>query len=283
MENAYPGYVQILANLENTRALIPALEILLRQANNQLCILLGQPVHDLLPALGDGTRPDPANPTQRMVYIPRPRDVSVVVCIPGQFLLRRPDVLAAEDLLRIQSARIGIAIAELLPHFGVNGSIGLASNNFNRLFEGRSQTGGIGPSLTWNIFNYGRLLANVRFANLQFQQFVLDYQQAILNANQDAENSLIAYLKSWEQADHLLKSADAAANLTNYLVRQYEGGFLPPGATDTSAFIAQLFTAVNFRVSQQDAAAQAQGNVALNLVLLYRSMGGGWQIKLPGH
>jgi len=284
MLNAYPGYYQLLSNLENTRALIPQLEISLRQANNQLCILLGQPVHDLLGELGDGTVPDPADPKKRMVRIPRPRDVSVVVGIPGEFLLRRPDVRAAEDQLKIQSAQIGIAVAEMLPHIGINGSIGLASNNFQRLFEGRSFTGGIGPTLTWNIFNYGRLLANVRFQNVQYRQFVATYQQAVLNANQDAENSLIAYLRTWDQAEHLQLSADAAVNLTNYLVTQYEGGYLPPGAADTAAFITQLFTAVNFRVTQQDAAAQAEGNIALNLILLYRAMGGGWQIRLQdGH
>jgi len=279
MENAYPGYYQLLSNLENTKALIPQLEISLRQANNQLCILLGQPVHDLLLELGDGTVPDPADPKKRMVRIPRPRDASVVVGIPGEFLLRRPDVRAAEDQLKIQSAQIGIAEAEMLPHIGINGSIGLASNNFQRLFEGRSFTGGLGPTLTWNILNYGRLLANVRFQNVQYSQFVATYQQAVLNANQDAENSLIAYLRIWDQSEHLQISADAAAKLTNYLIRQYEGGFLPPGAADTSAFITQLFTAVNFRVTQQDAAAQAEGNIALNLILLYRAMGGGWQIR----
>jgi NodT family efflux transporter outer membrane factor (OMF) lipoprotein len=280
MENAYPGYYQLLSNLENTKALIPELEISLRQANNQLCILLGQPVHDLLPELGDGTVPDPADPKKRMVRIPRPRDPSVVVGIPGDFLLRRPDVQAAEDQLKVQSAQIGIAVAEMLPHIGINGSIGLASNNFQTLFEGRSFTGTFGPTLTWNILNYGRLLANVRFQNVQFRQFVTTYQQAVLNANQDAENSLIAYLRTLDQAGHLQISADAAASLTNYLIRQYEGGFLPPGAADTSAFITQLFTAVNFRVTQQDAAAQAEGNIALNLILVYRSMGGGWQIRL---
>ena len=71
--NSYPGYFQLLSNLENTRALIPQLEISLRQANNQLCILLGQPVHDLLPELGDGTVPDPSDPNKRVVRIPRPR------------------------------------------------------------------------------------------------------------------------------------------------------------------------------------------------------------------
>ena len=82
--NATPGYFQLLANLEATRALIPTLELSLRQVNNQLCVLLGRPVHDMLPELGDGTVPDPADPTKRMVYIPRPRDPSVVVGIPGR-------------------------------------------------------------------------------------------------------------------------------------------------------------------------------------------------------
>ncbi len=277
--NSYPGYFQLLSNLENTKALIPTLEIALRQANNQLCVLLGQPVHDLLPELGDGTVPDPSDPKKRLVRIPNAKDPSVVVGIPGEFLLRRPDVRASEDQLMIQSARIGIAEAEMFPHIGINGSIGLASAQFRTLFRGKSFTGDIGPSLTWDILNYGRLLANVRFQDEQYLQFVAEYQQAVLNANQDAENSLIAYLKTLDQSEHLQISADAAVKLTNYLVKQYEEGFLPAGATDTSAFINQLFTAINFQVTQQDAAAQAEGNIALNLILLYRAMGGGWQIR----
>jgi NodT family efflux transporter outer membrane factor (OMF) lipoprotein len=277
--NSYPGYFQLLSNLENTRALIPFLEISLRQANNQLCILLGQPVHDLLPELGDGTVPDPENPNNRTVRIPQPRDPTAVVCIPGAYLLRRPDVQAVEDQVRIQAAQIGVAEAEMFPHIGVNGSIGLASNHFRSWFEGRSLTGNIGPTFTWNILNYGRLLANVQFQTEQYRQFVAQYQQAILNANEDAENALVAYLKTREQADHLVKSADAAAKLTSYLIRQYKEGYLPPGAPDTSAFINQLFTAINFQVTQQDAAAQSVGNISLNLILLYRAMGGGWEIR----
>ncbi len=107
------------------------------------------------------------------------------------------------------------------------------------------------------------------------------YQQAILNANQDAENSLIAYLRTHCSKPSTCRlSADAAVKLTDYLIKQYKEGFLPPGAADTSAFINQLFTAINFQVTQQDAAAQAEGNIALNLILLYRAMGGGWQIRM---
>jgi hypothetical protein len=195
-------------------------------------------------------------------------------------LLLRPDVQAAERQLKIQSAQIGIAEAEMYPHIGINGSIGLAANSLSKLFNENSWTGSIGPSLNWNILNYGRLLSNVRLQDATYQQFVAEYQNAILTANQDAENALVAYLQSIEQARHLLDSADAAAKLSTYLIRQFRLGYLPPGAADTSAFINQIFTAINFQVTQQDAAAQAQGNIALNLILLYRALGGGWQIRL---
>lgn len=283
--NAHPGYAQLRSNLENTRALIPELEISLREANNELCNLLGMPMQDLVAILGDGTVPDPQDPKRREVRIPRPLDYSVVVGIPGNLLLQRPDVRSAEQQLKIQAAEIGISEAEMLPHIGINGSIGLASNRFSQLFNSQSGTGTIGPSLTWSILNYGRLLANVRLQNDVYKQYVAQYQQSILNANQDAENALTAYLKTIEQARHLQESADSAADLTNYLLRQFGQGYLPPGTGDTSAFINQVFTAINFQVTQQDVAAQAEGNIALNLILLYRAMGGGWQIRLndPSH
>jgi NodT family efflux transporter outer membrane factor (OMF) lipoprotein len=278
--NSYPGYYQLLSNLENTKALIPQLRILLRQANDQLCVLLGEPVHDLLPELGDGSVPDPQDPSKRIVRIPKPCDERVVLGIPGEMLLERPDVKAAEKQLEIQSAEIGIAVAEMFPHIGINGSLGLAANKFGKLFNTRSWTGNIGPTLTWNILNYGRLLANARLQDFQFQQYVAQYQNTVLTANQDAENALVGYLQSLDQTDHLQSSAGAAVNLSTYLIRQFRAGYLPPGAADTSVFINQIFTAINFQVTQQDAAAQAEGNIALNLILLYRALGGGWQIRL---
>jgi NodT family efflux transporter outer membrane factor (OMF) lipoprotein len=269
-----PAYYQLKSNLDNTLALIPPLEIALRQVNNQLCVLLGQPVHDLLPELGEGIIREK---NEAKVQIPHPKQDSVVLGIPGELLLRRPDVQAMERQLRIQSAQIGIAEAELLPHFGINGSVGLSANRLSKLFDQNSWIGAIGPSMTWNILNYGRLLAVVRSQNNTYQQYVLAYRQAILNANQDAENALVAYLQSLEQNKHLRDSASAAVELTNYYYTQLTTGYLPPAATSLS-FYNQIFTATNFRVQQEDAAAQAEGNIALNLILLYRALGGGWQI-----
>src|SRR5262249_38984831 len=157
-----------------------------------------------------------------------------------------------------QSAQIGIAEAEMFPHVGINGSIGLAADNFGRLFNQQSWIGSVGPSLTWNIFNYGRLLANVRSQNNQYQQYVLAYRPAILKAHQDAENALVAYLQSLEQSKRLQDSASAAVEVSKYYFTQLTEGYLPPAATSLS-FYNQIFTAVNFQVQQQDAAAQAEG------------------------
>ena len=133
--------------------------------------------------------------------------------------------------------------------------------------------------MTWNIMNYGRILANVRSQDLQYQQYVQVYQQAILNANQEVENALVAYLQSIEQRDRLMASAQDAIEVTNYYFTQLKDGYSPP-ATTSLAFYNQIFTAITFRAQQQQAAAQAEGNVALNLILLYRALGGGWQIRL---
>jgi NodT family efflux transporter outer membrane factor (OMF) lipoprotein len=279
LASSKPAYFQLKSNLDNTRALIPPLEIGLRQANNQLCVLLGVPVHDLVPQMGNGYVADPRNPAERTVHIPRSKDDTLVLGIPGDLLLRRPDVQAMERQLRIQSAQIGIAEAEMYPHIGINGSVGVAADRLGLLFNQQSWVGSVGPSLTWNILNYGRLLANVRSQNTQYQQFVLAYQQAVLNANQDAENALVAYLQSLEQSKRLEESANDAIEVTRYYYIQLAGGYLPPAASSLS-FYNQIFTAVNFQVQQQDAAAQAEGNVALNLILLYRALGGGWQIGL---
>ena len=133
--NAYPGYYQLLSNLENTKALIPQLDILLRQANNQFCILLGEPVHDMLPRAGrrHRARPGPSRPANGPHSTAV--DEKVVVGIPAELLLVRPDVKAAEEQMRIQSAQIGIAEAELYPHIGINGSIGLAAEQIRHAVQ----------------------------------------------------------------------------------------------------------------------------------------------------
>lgn len=248
---------QAKSDLGQTLASIPPLQISLREAQNQLCILLGEPPHLLNQELGAG--PIPKSPPQ------------VVVGIPAELLRRRPDIRRAERLLAGQSARIGIATAELYPHIAITGTIGVESDQIKDLFTERSMVGSIGPSLQWNILNYGRLLNNIRLQDARFGELLANYQNTVLNANAEVENGLVAFLRSAEQASYLQEAAKASADGVKLAMVNYENGRIP--------FTAVVIFQQNL-VQQQDLLAQALGEIPGSLVQVYRALGGGWQLRL---
>ena len=157
--------VQARSTLEQTEAQIPELQIALRQTANQLCILLGIPPEDLEARLGRGAIPT------------APPDVAIG--IPADLLRRRPDVRRAERQAAAQSALIGVADAEFYPHIVINGTIGYSAEHFKDLFREKALMGSVGPSFTWNILNYGRILNNVRLQDARFQELVATYQNTV--------------------------------------------------------------------------------------------------------
>src|SRR5262249_21283276 len=152
------------------------LETSLRIANNQLCVLLGIPVRDLLPELGLADIP----------IVPP----EAVVGMPADLLRRRPDLRRAERLVAAQSARIGIATADLYPRISIIGALGYESENYRNLFTSKSFIGTIGPSLRWDILNYGRLVNGIRVQDALFQTAAVDYQNAVLNAGREVEDGI---------------------------------------------------------------------------------------------
>ncbi len=248
------------SNLSQTEALIPPLEAAHRQATNQLCILLGIPPRKLEDVL-HGPGKIPSAPAQ------------VALGIPAELLRRRPDIRRAEREVAQQSAQIGIAQSELYPHFSITGSIALDATKFADLFDAGSFAGSVGPSFRWNILNYGRLVNNVRAQDARFQQLVVQYQQAVLQANAEAENAVVAFLKDQQQVKYLAESTTAAEQSVGLVQAQYDAGH-----SDFN----RVLTVQQTLTQQQDQLAIAQGLVARDLVQLYKALGGGWQIRLAG-
>jgi NodT family efflux transporter outer membrane factor (OMF) lipoprotein len=246
--------------LEQTEALIPALEVGKRQAANRLCVLLGIPPTDLDSILGAGSG------------IPK-TPVDVVVGVPADLVRRRPDVRRAERQVAAQSARIGVAVSDLFPHFSVLGTIGVEAEQFGDLFKSGSMIGEISPGFRWDILNYGRLVNNVRVQDARFQQLAYAYQNQVLEAGREAEDAIVVFLRSQEQANHLGASVDAAARTVEITNEQYN-----QGAVDFTP----LFLFQEQLTEQQDQLAVAQGDIALGLISVYRALGGGWQIRLGG-
>jgi outer membrane protein TolC len=195
----------------------------------------------------------------------------VVVGVPADLVRRRPDVRRAERLVAAQSARIGVAVSDLFPHFSVLGTIGVEAEQFGDLFKSGSMIGEISPGFRWDILNYGRLVNNVRVQDARFQQLAYAYQNQVLEAGREVEDAIVLFLRSQEQAQHLGASVDAASRTVDITKEQYNQGevdFTP------------VFLFESTLTDQQDLWAVSQGDIALGLIEVYRALGGGWQIRL---
>jgi NodT family efflux transporter outer membrane factor (OMF) lipoprotein len=253
------GVAQASSLLAQIEATIPLLETGLRQANNQLCVLLGMPPTQLAAKLGTREPIVPRSPPE------------VIVGIPADLIRRRPDLRSSERLIAAQNAQIGVAEADWYPSFFINGTIGYEAKDLARLFNSGSFTGQIGPGFQWNILNYGRILNNVRLQDFKTQELVGVYQQKVLAAAQEVENGIISFLNSHRTVISLADSVKEAALTLKLASDNFAAGTIDY----TPVFIAEQFL-----VQQQNAYAQAQGDIALGLIATYRALGGGWELRL---
>lgn len=256
---------QGLTLLYNTQASVAILEQSLQQLKIALAILLGQLPQDLTVRLGE-TR-----------FIPTVSP-EIAVGMPQDLIRHRPDIRVAERTLAAQSAQIGFAISDLYPRFGLTGLIGPAvstatGQTFLDLFNGDNVGYNLGGLVRWNIYNYGRIKNNVKLQDATFQQLLEDYRQTVLQAQAEVESSLVAFFNSLSQLHALEQAADAAQRAATVSVEQYYEGLV-----DFNTVVSTLRTLV----SQQDQLASIQGTVAINLVEVYRSLGGGWENKGSG-
>jgi NodT family efflux transporter outer membrane factor (OMF) lipoprotein len=243
--------------LYNTKASVFALETALQQSKNALAVLLGRPPQDLGYLLGEQKRVPAAPP-------------EVALGMPQDLIRRRPDIRVAERQLAAQSAQIGVAMTDLYPAFSIGGAIGTAAADTGDLFQGDSRTWDLFGAFNWNLFNYGRLRSNVRLQDAIFQQLLVDYLNTVLQAQADVENSIVAYLRSHEQLESYRLAAAASQRSVDIATIQYQEGDID---FDT------LITTLAANVQQQDLYASTEGDVAANLVQVYRALGGGWAIR----
>jgi len=248
---------QARSTLVTTKALLPTLKTSRRRTQNRLCTLLGAPPHDVEGELG-GSGKIPSTPPE------------VAVGIPADLLRRRPDVRRAERETAAQCAQIGIAESELYPHISLTGNIAFEAENFSHLFELASIAGSVGPSFRWNILNYGRICNNIEVQDARFHQLVLQYQETVLRANEEVENAITAFLYEQERVGLLSESVEATRRALELATLKHDQGVVD---------FQRVIDSQRLLVQQQDALAQTRGNVALNLIAVYKALGGGWQLR----
>ena len=253
---------QAESNLAATQASIPSLTRTLRQAMNGLSILLARPPGEL--NLGEAVANDiPLAPAL------------VAAGVPTELLRRRPDVRSAEYQAARQAALVGVAEGDLYPKFSLFGSIGLQTSNTgtssaSNLFDADSLVYSAGPQFSWDIFNYGRIHNRVRVQDALYQQTLVNYQDTVLRAYQETEDAMIGFVQAQVEAGFRKKSADAAQRASELANIQYRDG-----ATGFQRVIDSERTLV----AQQDLWTRARGSIALNLIALYKALGGGWNLR----
>jgi NodT family efflux transporter outer membrane factor (OMF) lipoprotein len=238
-------------------AAVPPVETALKQSVHRLGVLLGLAPESLSAEL-EREAPIPTAPER------------VVVGLPSQLLLRRPDVRRAERRLAAATATIGVAVSQLYPRISLTGAFGLDSLGSADLFKWDSRAWSLGPTIRWPIFAAGRLQAQVAVEDARTAQALAAYEQSVLVALEDVENALVAWLREGDRR-RLLEAAVAAdrksVELADDLYRKGLTSFIDVLDAQRALYIAQAELA------------RSQAQVTLELVALYKALGGGWESK----
>ena len=251
------------AQLNGLRAQLPPYQAQIHQAMNGLAVLTGR-----VPGALDGE----LTAAKPLPLLPK----VVPVGVPSELARRRPDVREVEAQLHAATANIGVSIAELFPSFSLTGQFGMRNSDSGYLDNWSSHFYSYGPSVSIPIFQGGRLVSSVKLARAQQASAALGYRQAVLTALQDVENALVSYRSDQQQVDGLDETVSAQQTAFTLASDSYRQGI--------SSFVEALDAQRQLAQAQQQAE-RARVQSSLDLVALYKALGGGWegyqQVKMP--
>ncbi|MEW4451740.1 efflux transporter outer membrane subunit [Bremerella sp. JC817] len=241
-------------NLYSTEAGLPLLRQEMELAYHRLSVLMGEPPTDLSTEI---------TPQQRFPSIPADIDVG----LPIELIRQRPDIRSAERQLAAQAARIGVAVAELYPRFTITGTFTVDSTKFNRWFTSDSIAYASGPAMRWRLLDFGRVRSDIEANRARWRGLVFAYQNSVVTAAAEVEDALSQYRYTVRRAASLRQAALAARSAAVISEEQYKGGIIP---------FQTLLDAQRQQAELDDQTANAEGDIYLSVVSLYKALGGGW-------
>ena len=242
-------------NLAATRAQVPTLRSGVASAMNALCLLAGR-LPGSMDALAAGGEV--------------PAATELPGLLPAELLRRRPDVRSAERKLAAQTAKIGVAKADFFPKLALNGTFALASTYGSDFASTAAQDFNAGPTLSWAIFNAGKIRNHVRAEEAATRAALADYERTVLAAYGECEDALAAYANEGERLASLREAVDAAEKTVGLVGELYRSGLVDfQGVLDSQRQLSQY----------QDPLAQSMGQSAAGLVSVYKAFGGGWSAE----
>ena len=246
--------IRAQAELDDSQAEIPEIETAEMAAIYRLGALVGKPPEDIAPSL----------------LLPRPipdGEIDIPSVLPSDLLQRRPDIRAAERRIEAANARIGMREADLFPHFSLTGAAGFESLDAGDFLDGGSRYFAVGPSLTWLVFDSGRVHDEVLVETARTNAAAADYQRTVLTALGEVETALVSYGHDRVERDARSHEVEAARQALTLAQRLYAQGL--------EDFLTVLDAERTLQASEMNLATAEQG-CADSLVALVKALGGGW-------
>lgn len=238
----------------STLASIPTTESSIIQYMNTLAVLLGLYPQEVEEALSTPRPlPDYMEP--------------VGVGIPGQLLLRRPDIRAAERQVNAQVALLGVAKSDWFPTFFVNGTLGYTSHDLRDFTRKNSLTWSIAPSMSWTLFNGGERTNNIRLQQAQLDETINQFNNTVLTAMQEVDNAMSAYKNSIKQIVACREMLNQGKEAFNLSLDLYKQGLTP---------FQNVLDSQRSLLTYENSLVKAKGYSLVCLVQMYKALGGGW-------
>ena len=242
----------------STKASIPQIESGINQYITTLAILLGTYPQEVRPALtAPGTLPDYMEP--------------IGVGLPADLLLRRPDIRSAERSVNAQAALVGASKSDWLPQVFLKGSVGYAAKDLKDLTHHKSMTYEIAPALSWTLFKGTQLVNATKLAKAQLDEAINQFNQTVLTAVQETDNSMNAYRNSIKQIVALREVRNQGQETLTLSLELYKQGLTP---------FQNVLDAQRSLLSYENQLVQARGYSLLQLIAMYQALGGGWSGNL---
>ena len=246
-----------------TEAALPLLQNAIERTLFRLATLTAQTPRALLGSLA-APAPLPGLPVTDLATLP--------VGTPSQWLLRRPDLIAAERQLAAATARIGVAQAEFYPRITLSGLLGLNAATLGKLIDGDAARYSLGAGLSWTPFDSGQIRARIAASEARAQASLASYDQAVAAALEETEGAFSSYTRSAQRAAQLTRAATSAEEAAQLARLRFEAGVTDFGV---------VLDAEREALSSRDQLVQAQVGTATALVTVYRALGGGWTAARP--
>ncbi len=255
------GYVNLLdlktaeGNLAAAEAKLPDTLAEIYRSIYALSVLTGQMPEDLVDEL--------------FVEAPLPKPpANLALGLRSDLLRRRPDIRQAERDLAAATATVGIAVASFFPSVSLLGLGGFQSLKLPELLNWSSRTWAYGTDVSMPVYQGGKLVGNLHFAQSDQALAAANYHQTVLSALQEAESSLIVYKETQQKAasEHdLVISRQMLVDLTEC---QFKRGLVNEH---------RLIDQVQDLITAQLSALESDTSLLLSMIALYKSLGGGWE------